>query len=152
MARPSEFASIYLDSSAFIAVIKKEPGCEPIEEVLELADRRQIEVYASPVLLVEVRGQGRGGTDAVVEQQALAILSGARLINVEFHRHVALRARDYVGQYRLRPLDAIHLASAVEAEVEVMWTLDRDFSGLWQSSVEGVWIDEPYEIGPPRLI
>lgn len=151
MARPSDFRTIYLDSSAFIAAIKNETGCEPIRRVLELADTEEVQVYASPLILVEARGQGRGPQDSETEKRALAILSGARILDVEFTRSVALRARRYVGAHGLKPPDAIHLASAVAAEVDLMWTLDHDFSRLWKTRVENVWVDQPYEFGAPRL-
>jgi predicted nucleic acid-binding protein len=146
VARPNSFQTIYLDSSALIAVIQNEKGCDPIKQVLALADRRILTVYASPLILVEVRGQRRGENDVGRDRKALEIFDG-RVTRIDLNRKVALRARQYVGVHRLKPPDAIHLASAVEAAVDIMWTLDKDFQHLWQTTVDGVWVDEPYEFG-----
>lgn len=75
--------------------------------------------------LVELRGQRRGRHSVEIDRRILADLDSPRFNLVEFSRRVALRARDYVGQHGLRPMDAIHLASAVDAGAEVMWTCDR---------------------------
>lgn len=147
MARPGNFSSIYLDSSALLSAIQAEAGHEPIAEVLRLASQGRLTVYASAVILVEVRAQRRGHADASSDEHALRILDSARLIDVELSRGVAMRAREYVGSHGLRPLDAIHLASAVAAETEVFWSWDGDFGKLAGSAVDGVWVDQPYEFG-----
>jgi predicted nucleic acid-binding protein len=151
VARPVDFTTIYLDSSALLKAINNEAGHEPVAEVLRLVDSKRLTVYGSPVTLVEVRGQRRGQRNGEIDRRILADLDSPRLNLVEFSRHVALRAREYVGRHGLKPMDAIHLASAVEAGADVMWTCDRDFRKLWQSRVDGVWVDEPYEFGDQPL-
>jgi predicted nucleic acid-binding protein len=151
VARPVNFTTIYLDSSALLKAIKNEDGHEHVAAVLRLVDLKQITVFGSPVTMVEVRGQPRGQHSAEIDRRVLADLDSARLNLVEFSRRVALRARDYVGRHGLKPLDAIHLASAVEAGAEVLWSCDGDFRKLWRSRVDGVWVDEPYEFGDQPL-
>ena len=62
---------------------------------------------------------------------------------------MAIRARQYAQLHRLRNYDAIHLASAVEARADVLMTWDRDFPH--GQTIDGVWIDVPYEPGEPSL-
>ncbi|WP_433263298.1 type II toxin-antitoxin system VapC family toxin [Micromonospora vinacea] len=67
----------------------------------------------------------------------------------EFARWVALHARRLAHQYRLKNFDAIHVASAVEADANVFMSADKDFPQ--GQLIEGVWVDEPYEPGDPPL-
>jgi predicted nucleic acid-binding protein len=150
VARPDNIRSIYLDSSALIAVIQDEPGCDPVKQVLSLVDQQLMTLYGSPLTLVEVRGQPRGEHDPERDRRVLDFLDG-RVKPVELTRRVAIRARGYVGRYGLKPADAIHIASAVEAPVEVLWSQDKDFKSLWGSRVDGVWVDEPYPFGQQAL-
>lgn len=155
MGRPSEFESIYLDACALLAVIQNEPGSDPIKDVLTRASapaaKGRLEIFASTIILVEVRGQRRGAIDPQIEQRVLNVLNGPAFVYVETTRKIALRARAYAGTHNLNPMDAIHLASAVEAGAEVMWSLDKGFSSFWGTEVDGVWVDQPYAIGPPRI-
>jgi predicted nucleic acid-binding protein len=151
VGRPSNFASIYLDSCALIAVFQTEPGSEPIADVLIRAAKDQVKVFASTIILVEVRGQRKGQADEEIDRKTLDHLRSPSFIYVEASQRVAMRARRYCGQYGLKPMDAIHLASAVEAEAQVMWTLDKGFGAVLGTSVEGVWVDQPYEAGQAFL-
>jgi predicted nucleic acid-binding protein len=66
-------------------------------------------------------------------------------VQIDFHRGVALRARQYAQQHGLKNYDAIHLASAVDASADVLMTTDKGFP-IGQS-VDGVWVDQPYAPG-----
>lgn len=155
MGRPAEFESIYLDACALIAVIQNEPGSEPIKDVLARASapgkKSRLEIVASTIILVEVRGQRRGVLDPQIEQKVLALLDGPAFVYVETTRKIARRARGYVATHNLNPMDAIHLASAVEGGAEVMWSLDKGFKSFWGTDVDGVWVDQPYATGPPTI-
>lgn len=151
MARPENPASIYLDSAALLLAINKQPGFEPVEDVLQLADAGKITLYTSALVYVEVRGQGLGGPfDEAADARVLAILDGPRIITIDFHRTLAIRARRYAHQYSLKNSDAVHVASAVEASADVLMTSDKGFK-LGRREIDGVWIDEPYTPGDPRL-
>jgi predicted nucleic acid-binding protein len=149
VSRPDSPTSIYLDSCALIHVLTKHPGYEPAERLLRLADAGDVEILTSPMILVEVRGQGRKELDAARESEARALLDNPRFVFVEFDREVALKARDLVPRFGLKPADAIHLASAVLGEAEVFMTFD---GGLPRGrDVDGVWVDEVYTHGGPDL-
>jgi predicted nucleic acid-binding protein len=92
-----------------------------------------------------VRGWGRGDSyPPKLDQDCIELLD--RIVQVEFSRRVAQAARKLAYMYQLKNYDAIHLASAVDAGVDVLMTWDKGFP-LGQR-VEGVWVDEPYEFGP----
>jgi predicted nucleic acid-binding protein len=118
--------------------------------VLSLAQRGRVELFVSALSYVEVRGQGRADPyDADLDQRVLALLDSPRLIQIDFHRALAIRARGYTRAYRLKNYDAVHLASAVEVGAEVLMSYDGDFPK--RTTVDGVWIDDPYEPGDPAL-
>ncbi|MEW2384504.1 type II toxin-antitoxin system VapC family toxin [Micromonospora sp. NPDC047707] len=150
MARPDNPSSVYLDSDTLIYAITEKDGCEPVLAILRLAEARKLEVVISDLSYVEARGWGKGDPyPAELDQKCRNALDSTNLVRVEFSRRIALRAREYAYRHRLGNYDAIHLASAVEAGVNVMMTWDKEL--LRARYVDGVWIEEPYEIGDPTL-
>ena len=150
MARPEHPSRVYLDSSAFIAAIKKESGHEPVDLVLELAQARKLTLVTSVILVVEARGV-RSGAQVTEEQEQriLAHLDNPRVEFVELGRATALKAREVALREGLSNYDAIHLACAVAGEADVLMTLDDRFPV--GRSYEGVWVDRPYPPGGPTL-
>lgn len=148
--RPENPSSVYLDANALIHVITNKPAGKPVAEVLRLAEAGKLTVCISVLSYVEVRGYGKNDPyPADRDQQCIRLLDSGRFTHVEFGRRVALRARKYAHSYKLNNPDAIHLASAVEADADVFMSTDNDFPR--GRHVDGVWIDEPYEPGDPTL-
>lgn len=148
--RPDNPKLIYLDSNTIISVIKSEPGYEPVADILRLAKAGRLVIAISMVSFVEVRGTSRSEPySAEKDRRALDALDGPHVLTVELARHVALLARKLGFERGLKPYDAVHLASAIEAQADVLMTTDKKFPrGM---SVEGVWVDEPYALGDPVL-
>ena len=143
MARPSKPSRVYLDSNALILAVTARPGHEPVAEILRLAQVEQMEVMISALSFVEVRGWGRKDPyPPELDRKCITLLDSPKILMVEFHRGVAIRARDYAHKYGLKNFDAIHLASAVEAGADVLMTYDSDFPH--DQSIDDVWIDKPY--------
>lgn len=141
---------MYLDTNALIHAILDKPAGKPVAEILRLAEAGKITVFVSVLAYVEVRGYSNNDPfPPELDQRCVELLDSAHLTRVEFGRRIALRARGFAYQYRLKNYDAVHLASAVEAEVDVFMSADTDF--LHGRFIEGVWIDDPYEPGDPRL-
>jgi predicted nucleic acid-binding protein len=150
VTRPNNPASVYLDSNTLIAVVKKEPGYEPVDALFRLAEAGRIDLYISALSYVEVRGSSLSGpVDGVRDRQIIASLDSPWFKQVEFYRGLALRARRFTQEYKLKNYDAMHLASAAEAGAEVLMTWDQGFPH--GRNIEGVWIDQPYEPGDPAL-
>lgn len=144
--RPRDPESVYLDSNTLICIVKAESGHEVLTEVLRLGEIRKVTLFISALSMVEVRGWRRNEAYPVDEDaRVLAMLDAPQFVPVEFGRAVALRARAYTHRYGLANYDAIHLASAVQAQVDVLMTFDRGFPR--GQRVDGVWIDEPYQPG-----
>lgn len=150
MVRPEKPSSVYLDTNALVYAITDKPAGKPVAEILRLAQAGKITVYVSVLSYVEVRGYSNSDPyPPERDRRCIELLDSAHLIRVEFARRVALRARRFAHQYRLKNFDAMHLASAVEADVDVFMSADKGFPH--GQLIEGVWLDEPYEPGDPSL-
>ncbi len=155
MTRPEHPSLVYLDSNALIYAITKKPAGEPVAELLRLADAGKLTVAISTLSFVEVRGYSN--TDpypAEQDREVIDYLDSERLMHIDFNRRVALRARRISYDYKLKTLDAMHMAAAVVAGADVLMTADGDFRpGRLNPGrmVEGVWVDAPYAPGDPTL-
>jgi predicted nucleic acid-binding protein len=149
--RPKSPASVYLESNTLIRTITKKPGYEPVAEVLRLADSGKLTVLISMLTYVEVRGWGKKDPyPEALDKEGIRLLDSPSLVRIELSRRVAVRARECAWRYALNNYDALHLASALEYPADVLMTWDTDFK--FPRSIEGVWVDEPYEFGDPTLI
>jgi predicted nucleic acid-binding protein len=98
----------YLDSSALLKLVVREPG----SEALGLAVRKLVTQASSELAVVEVTRRARVHGHAA-EDRARAVLRRTRLRPVDrptIDRAAAMRP------LRLRSLDAIHLATALNLE------------------------------------
>jgi len=146
MQRPLWPESIYLDTSALVKVITKKQYHEHVDRVLEHVQAGTIRLYVSPLLYVEALGHSRTEPfDPGAEARLLATLDSPKVIQVEFSRMVARLARGYCHDLRLKPYDAIHLASAVAAEATVLMGCDPHFP--FDKVIGGVYVSLPYSLG-----
>lgn len=148
--RPENPSSVYLDTNALVYAITNKPKGKPVAEILRLAQAGKITVFISVLSYVEVRGYSNNDPfPPERDHECVALLDSAHLVRVEFARRIALRARRLAYEYRLKNFDAVHLASAIEAEADVFMSADRDFAH--GRMIEGVWVDDLYEPGDPTL-
>jgi len=152
MSSSEEIPSYYWDACVFLAYVKGEEDRVPdIEGLLEAARRHECEIVTSTLTIVEVSSgvtQLTGKREHAAEMRIDGLWSTSSPINlIEFSRSVAEAARDYkrravdLGR-ALSTMDAIHLASAVELQVDALHTYDTKLGG---------WADEvPIKIEEPR--
>ncbi|MFL9842191.1 PIN domain-containing protein [Sphingomonas sp. ST-64] len=131
MAKPRRYA---WDSCAWIATITQEQS--PLKDgsiedrarlcnhVIELATRRNVEIATSGLALAEVCKN-----DEVKSQDGDTLQDFFRneyILIVPVDRYVGTLAREYMqaGYAGLKPPDAVHLATAVVAEVSEFHTFD----------------------------
>ncbi len=107
-----------LDSRTSTRVILE---AEAILSVLTLLESGGIELVSSEVLLFEIEK----GPSRVRREYALEVLSRARTF-VRLNEHVEKRAAKFVV-LGIKPLDALHLASAEEAGADHFCTCDDRF-------------------------
>ncbi|HEY9414419.1 MAG TPA: PIN domain-containing protein [Pseudonocardia sp.] len=155
MTRPEHPSLVYLDTNALVYAISDKPAGEPVAELLRLAVAKKVIVAISTLSYVEVRGYGNADPyPAELDRQVIDYLDSEHLLHIDFNRRVALRARRISYDYKLKTLDAMHMASAVVAGADVLMTADGDFRPGRLSPgrmIEGVWVDAPYAPGDPPL-
>ena len=112
---------VYLDSSALVKLIVREPESAALAKFLQGHSER----VASALSLTEVpRALGRAGFGAVERRRAREILTRVALVDVDRRTLAAAAALD---PPTLRTLDAIHLATALtlREDLAALVTYDR---------------------------
>jgi len=129
---------IYWDSDAFLGWLQDEPGkVELCEGTIERAKRGEVLIVTSTLTIAEVlwlRGGPRIAEDKAEIVRKFFRRSYVRVRNVT--RMMAENAQDLVWKHGVRPKDAIHVATAIDAKCPVLETFD-DFL-LKKSGVVGV--------------
>lgn len=127
-------ARIYWDAAAWIAYIQKEmpgpdsafsePRYEMCRAVLEQAEAGAVEIVTSAYTLAEVCKKAKDPTSPGTNLPAFFNQRYILLTNVD--KEVGLRAQNLqlAGVGKLSPQDAVHLASALVANVPVFHTFD----------------------------
>ena len=135
-----EPARIYWDAAAWIAYIQKEmpgpdssfsePRYEMCRTVLEQAEAGTVEIVTSAYTLAEVCKRAKDPTSPGIDLAAFFNRPYILLTNVD--KEVGLRAQNLqlAGVGKLYPQDAVHLASALVANVPVFHTFDADLLKL----------------------
>lgn len=154
-AEVRSFRKPYADSSIFFAIIKKETELcssglmrwQVAERILRDAEQGQYQIYTSTITLAEVRR---------IRERNVQLTQDELITVAHFFRHEYLRvsavtreiaelAQLLGAQHGIWPMDAIHLATAIQLRCDVLMVWDKRFSARFQgASVEGVRILEPY--------
>ena len=118
---------IYLDNCSLQRPLDSRIGtrvileAEAILSVLTLLESGRIELISSEVLLFEIERS----PSSMRREYTLEVLSRARTF-VRLNKRVEKRAAEFVA-VGIKPLDALHLASAEEAQVDLFCTCDDRF-------------------------
>jgi len=132
----NESPSPYWDSSVFLAYINGEPARLPIIDSLlqEIEQEQSRRIYTSTISRVEVAFAAVEARSAVLDAQTMADIDAlwddrSVVEVVELHDEIALAARglmrEAVGRgWALKPLDAVHLATARWLDVAEFHTYD----------------------------
>jgi predicted nucleic acid-binding protein len=133
-------ARIYWDAAAWIAYIKKEmpgpdssfsePRYEMCRAILQQAEAGTVEIITSAYTLAEVCKRAKDPASPGIDLGAFFNQRYILLTNVD--KEVGLRAQNLqlAGVGKLSPQDAVHLGSALVANVPVFHTFDADLLGL----------------------
>ncbi|MFO7571227.1 MAG: type II toxin-antitoxin system VapC family toxin [Gaiellaceae bacterium] len=110
---------MYADSSALVKLVVREPESTALASAMP----SDTVVATSEVALVEIARAVRvSGLAADLEHELVDVLQGCVFVAVESQ---ILRSAASLASERLRPLDAIHLATAVAIVPDVMYVYDR---------------------------
>jgi predicted nucleic acid-binding protein len=117
---------VYWDSDCFLALFQNEKGkVELCEGTLDRADKGEVVIITSTLTLAEVlwlRGGPKLSQDKADIVRRFFRRSYIRLRNVT--RVTAESAQDLVWNSDIKPKDAIHIATAIEAKANAVETFD----------------------------
>jgi predicted nucleic acid-binding protein len=155
---PEEPKRIYWDSCVFLLYIEGTPEWMPILDSLleEASETRGLIIVTSPLSITEVafakaKKDGRA-LDPNIEAQIEALWNDRSAVKlVEYNEIIAREARTLLrraieSSRKLKPMDAIHLASALNRSVDEFHTTDGDLKRDWQDL--GFPVQDPTTLRP----
>lgn len=147
---PSRIESALLDASALIGVIKGEPEFEGLKSLLAAVDRGEVILVESTTILAEVQPDHTEdtGLHAHARQAVRALLESPTTQLVDVSTTVARKAGDLRVEHGLKTWDAVHLATAILAGVDVLVVRDGKFPN---GEYEGVYVTGPFDIDEDKL-
>ena len=150
----------YFDASVYLAFLNSEPDrADAVASLLDDAQHGSIEVITSTVSLAEVvylRSRASDLSPEETDERIDGLLRNEAVTTlVQLSSEIGVLARRFARvpqprQSHLRVRDAIHLATAVVANVEFFCSYDSDFVPF-QSQVD-FEITEPFVRSPNRPI
>ena len=127
---------IYLDASAIVKLVVEEPESPALRDALRDRPRR----VSSALALVEVHLAAARRSPAPPSGRVRTILAGLTLIPVD---QPALECAAGLGEYGLRALDAVHLATARSLDEDLDCFIAYDQRLLGAAETSGLSIEEP---------
>jgi predicted nucleic acid-binding protein len=138
----------YWDSDAFLGYFQQEPDkFADCETVIKEAEAGRVEIVTSTLTIAEVlwlKGQPRISADKAILVERFFEHEWIVIYNLD--RAIAERARRLVWENNIRPKDAVHVVTALDAGVEQLDTFDQDLHA--KSGTVG---NPPLAIGRPNL-
>lgn len=152
MAKPEKVRRVSLDASCWIDLIEDTSGTHPLQSLLLAADRGEVVIVASTALLIEVLPEHPASPSS--KEARRKVRDQLRAADTDLI-DVGTRVTDKAAEYRVRfhPMktwDAVHLATAVVGECDVLFVNDSDFP--LDLNVDGVWVGQPYDIEGEHLL
>ena len=109
----------------------------------------QVELAGSTALLIEARGSGLIAPNPAAETKIRNALLDPKFILINLDRATSVLARQLTLEHALKTWDAVHLASAVRFDADVMLTTDTKLLGI--GKVGRLDIKVPYDPGGAHL-
>lgn len=144
------------DSSVIIGYLVGEKSlAEPCENIIAMAERGESRIFVSTLAMIEV-AYLEGYDDQKSEEKIRELFGREYVVPVAIDVRVAAKARELVRKYRssptLKPPDAAHLATAIQWEIPVVETTDRDLLRLdGREGRPSITVREPFYEGTPRM-
>jgi len=125
---------LYWDSCNFISLISEDEvaRADVCQHILEDAENGSVEIVTSTLTIAEVI-KPKGSTILTLQQEEFisSFFLHEYILTYDVTRAIAESARKLSREHKLRPPDAIHLATALAAEVDIFQTWNtNDFKEL----------------------
>ena len=128
---------IYCDANPIIELVKSSRGtsdpaflsdCQMMQRILQAANNKDISLFTSSISIVECVSAGDDYGKEVQEFLVNLLTSGRMFKLVQDSIFIAEQARDLRWKHniKLKGMDAIHVASAIDAECTEFLTWDTD--------------------------
>jgi predicted nucleic acid-binding protein len=145
----------YWDACPFCAVFNKEDGrVEKCRQVLKAAESKELKIVTSALTVAEVvRVKDMERIPRGKETTLHDFFQHEFIVIVSVDWFIATRARQLIYDYpALKPMDAIHLATAIKAKVFEMHSYDGGLLGLSEKAgMPTLPIRQPSIPEPPLL-
>jgi predicted nucleic acid-binding protein len=150
VARPNKIGSALLDASSLIGVVKADPEFGCLKTLLAAVDRGEVVLVESTAILVEVLGKHTRDTEAHARARVAVreLLESPETRLVDVNTLVARKAGELRIKHGLTTWDAVHLATAIVAKVDVLVVRDHKFP---MGQYEGVYVTRPFDIDEDKL-
>lgn len=150
MGRPDKVGSALLDASSLIGVILGDPAFAGLRSLLAAVDRGEVILVESTAILAEVQPRHTRDTRAHARARdtVRALLESPETQLVDVSTAVARKAGDLKAELGLGTWDAVHLATAILAGVDVLIVRDHKFP---EGDYEGVYVTGPFDIDEDKL-
>ncbi len=119
---------LYWDSSVFIHRIQRTAEyIQELEQITEAAEADEVQIITSAFTLAEViRGPDSEKLPDTQERLIVDLFENDYIVPRPVDRFVGTKAREIARYHNLKPVDAVHVATAILAGVSVMHTTDGD--------------------------
>jgi predicted nucleic acid-binding protein len=131
---PNSVRRVYWDSNVLLSFIENDPNrASDIQTLMEQAEQGKLEIVTSTISIAEVAfaEEERAGLSASADESISALWRPPSPIKlVEFHAGIAEGAKHLLRTAlssrikMLKPMDAIHLATAIALSIEEIHTYD----------------------------
>jgi len=150
VGRPDRIDTALLDASSLLGVVLGDPEFECLKSLLAAVDRGDVRLVESTAILVEVLARHPRDTEvhARAREAIRALLESPETQLVDVSTAVARKAADLRVGHGLKTWDAVHLATAILAGVDVLIVRDHQFP---LGEYEGVYVSRPFDIDGDKL-
>lgn len=151
MARPEKISSALLDASSLLGVVVDDPDFRCLRTLLEAIDRGQIQLVESTAILAEVLHKHERDSEkhALARSTMRDLLEGPDTRLIDVSSVIARKAGELRVTLGMTTWDAMHLATAIVAQVDVLIVRDGKFP---KGDYEGVWVTEPFDLNDDNLL
>lgn len=139
-----------LDASSLVGIVKGEEAFAPLRSLLAAVERGEVTLVESTAILTEVLAQHSLDTPEHGHARATirALLESPETELVDVSVVVARKAGDLRVRHSLKTWDAVHLATAILARVDVLVVRDHKFP---EEYYEGVYVTGSFDIDDDKL-
>jgi predicted nucleic acid-binding protein len=150
VVRPDKIETALLDASCLLGVIVADPEFRCLGSLLAAVDRGEVRLVESTAILAEVLVKHPKDTPrhALARKTLRSLLESPETELVDVSTAVARKAGELRVRHNLKTWDAVHLATAILASVDVLVVRDHKFP---KGEYEGVYVTGPFDIDADKL-